>query len=315
MKLESMLQAQHLDDIRINKNVTIEDLCDGITDSRQFRRYKSGYSDLPFSKLKAFCDKLKISLNDFYYSLLQKDRKIYSKLAEIYDTCQASDYDEAQEKLNRFSNANGLDNQNKKFYDFLNLYLNYHFGRTSTIDTIAKLKSKCSYEKLKKQKVFDFIDILYINLIMITETNIGINKSVNLLESILRTSDYIYISSENKHILPPIYANLAIYYGQQGNTKKSLALAEEAIMFCRHHSILDSLPSLYYSKTLCYKDLGDTPTCYKAAIECISACLVLGNNQDINLYRNLITKDLGMDPISLFSRVYEITELKMRKSF
>ena len=59
----------HLDNIRIQKNMTVEKLCDGICGDRQYRKYVSGYTNISEKRLMEFVNKLGISARDFYFSL------------------------------------------------------------------------------------------------------------------------------------------------------------------------------------------------------------------------------------------------------
>ena len=158
MNLESKKQAYHLDDLRINKNYIVEDLCDGICTDRQYRRYISGYSVLPFSKLKKFCSRLNISISDFYYSLSQKDRTAYSSLVKIYNSTILGDTDKAKYDFKHFRHLNSLDEQNLRFYDSIGIRINYDNEQTNDITTLNLLKKHSNYQNTSKNNAFDFVD-------------------------------------------------------------------------------------------------------------------------------------------------------------
>jgi hypothetical protein len=304
MNDESVLQALHIDDIRKSKKMTVEELCDNIIDSRQFRRYKTGEYTMPFNNLVLFCEKLDISLNDFFYSMLQKDRRDYNKLAEIYDLCNEGNYRDAKAKLDLIKSINRFDSQNRKFYEFIRLSINYYLNYSSKKDILFELRERSSYSQLKKRTAFDFNDVLYLNLISIIENELDFKDSFDLLNRILCSSEQVYLSSENKHIFPMIYSNLASFYGDSKMIDKALKTSQEGINYCLTYKLFDCLPNLYYIEMLCHQFFGNDQKCFTSAVACISTCITSRDNQSLELYSNLIEKDLGVDPFSLFNRTH-----------
>jgi len=303
MNNESILQAQHLDDIRNHKKVTVEELCDGICNDRTYRRYVSGFSVLPFTKLKKFCNKLEISISDFFYSLSQKDRKVYSSLANIYDLLISKDFETSKKAFEKFKYRNQLDSQNLRFYNYIEIRLNYDSEFTSEQSTFQLLRTQCKYDTLNKKAAFDFVDILYLHLISQIEIKSKITCAMEMLENILISDESIYISSENKYILTPIYANIAIMFGNLGRIQESLHLSQLGIKFCKHYQISDSLSNLYYTEMLCHLHQGEQEKTFASAVKCLANCISSGEPDDLNIYINLIQGDLGINPFLLFNRV------------
>ena len=66
--------AYHLDNLRRKYNITVDEFCDGICNSRLYRRYLSGERTLTHLKIISFCERLGISPSDFYYSASERDR-------------------------------------------------------------------------------------------------------------------------------------------------------------------------------------------------------------------------------------------------
>jgi hypothetical protein len=126
---------------------------------------------------------------------------------------------------------------------------------------------------------------------------------MKILEKILKSDEKIYISSENKHILPPIYANLSIFLGKLGKIEDSLNMSQTGIKFCIHHQTSNSLSNLYYTEMFSHHLQGNLEKSYSSAIKCISNCISSENHKDLIFYINLIEKDLGVNPFSLFAHI------------
>ena len=302
MKIDlSMLQANHLDEIRVQKVMTVEDLCDGICTDRQYRRYLSGDSILSYGQLVKFCDKLNIGINDFYYSLGQKDRYTFKQLEEVYQLIYAKKFDESYESLKAIDKTI-LDSSNTRFYNYILLRLKFEKHIFNENDVMKEIHENNIYDNLKKSNIYDFVDILYLNLISNIELRNEHSDAFEILIKILRSDEDIYISTENKFLLPPIYSNLSQQLGQKKRYAESFELAQDGIAFCLKHSSSDALRKLYYIEMLGYQKQHNEREMYKSAVKCISACLST-KISDLAPYRRFITEEIGIDPFELFMHV------------
>ncbi len=302
MKLDqSLLQSYHLDNIRIKRGMTVEHLTEGICTDRQYRRYVSGDSILRLDMLNKFCDKLNIGINDFFYSLVQKDHLIYTELVSAYRALNNKNFDQCIDILKEID-VDSLDLSNKNFYDFIYLKLQHEKKVISDINVMSKLIESKIYENLFKTEIYDFIDILYIHLISQIEVKTKKKDAFNLLIKLLDVPEHIYISTENKFMLPPIFANTSIILGRLNEVDESLAIATRGIEFCLNHKLSHALPNLYYVQMLGFRATNRKEEMYVSAVKCLSSCIAT----DMNLYQtfyDLIKKDLGIDPSQLFTHI------------
>ena len=76
--------ALHIDDLRISKGLTVNQLCESICDDSTYRRYKNGKKDIPIYKLNQFCEKLNLSLDEFISNTMSKKSIEYQKVYNLY---------------------------------------------------------------------------------------------------------------------------------------------------------------------------------------------------------------------------------------
>ncbi len=302
MKLEqSLLQSYHLDNIRIKRGMTVEQLTEGICTDRQYRRYVSGDSVLRLDMLNKFCDKLNIGINDFFYSLVQKDHLVYTDLVAAYRALNNNQFDLCIDILKKI-NVDLLDLSNKNFYDFIYLKLQHVKKELSDINVMSKLIESNIYDNLFKTEIYDFIDILYIDLISQIEVKTKKKDAFNLLVKLLNAPEDMYISTENKFLLPPIFANTSIILGRLNEIDESLAVAKRGIEFCLNQKLSHALPNLYYVEMLGYRANDRKEEMYVSAVKCLSSCIA--NNMHLyKIFYDLIKSDLGIDPLDLFKHV------------
>ncbi|NLG31509.1 MAG: helix-turn-helix transcriptional regulator, partial [Acholeplasmataceae bacterium] len=88
-----------IDNLRISKGMTIRELCLDICDESTYRRYKLGDRDIPIARIKQFCDKLGIGLDEFLYNLASKNSYEHRKIHRLFYDLQARNYDQIKKLL------------------------------------------------------------------------------------------------------------------------------------------------------------------------------------------------------------------------
>ena len=292
--------SYHLDNLRKQKGYCVEEFVFGICSDRQYRRYISGENLIPSNNISKFCNKLDISLSDFFYSLNQKDRYDYKKLSNIYQLLIKNNMNDAYKLLSDIQSPELFDQQNYKFFKYLMIRINYELGKTNINEMFRCVYKIINLNHLQLANLYSFVDILFLHLMCRHEVNYGQYDTLHTLEKILKSDESIYISSENKTILPPIYANVSSYLGKLGFIKESLSLAITGLRYCQDNNLTDSLPHLYYSKMLGYLNTNKYESAQLSAIECLSAC-VSTNKKLYVTYYELIKNDLGLEPNKLFT--------------
>ena len=73
-----------IDGLRLERNISREDLCEGIMSLSQYKRYLRGDTSMPNAKLVQLADRLMFSLSDIYSLFGKKHDDNYKKIWEIY---------------------------------------------------------------------------------------------------------------------------------------------------------------------------------------------------------------------------------------
>ena len=222
----------HLDNIRIQKKITVLELCEGICGDRQYRKYLSGETNISEKRLMEFVNKLGIGSRDFYYSLYDKDRYDFEEIKTLYLKLEAKNYDGFDEKLKALSKLEGLNSYNQRFLIFIQTEYSLGKKEISEAQAIIKFSEISEYPECINKNVFDFVDIISLHLIAQLEYKQGKTGSVDLLLRILRDRDIMYLSSDNESILPSIYSNVSIILGRLGRIDEWISLASEGVKFC-----------------------------------------------------------------------------------
>ena len=78
MENESREFGLYIDGLRLERNMSREDLCEGIMSLSQYKRYLRGDTSIPNGKLVMIADRLKFSINDIHFMFRKKHNTEYS---------------------------------------------------------------------------------------------------------------------------------------------------------------------------------------------------------------------------------------------
>ena len=134
------------------------------------------------------------------------------------------------------------------------------------------------------------------------EIELQIEKAMQLLMRILNDQNIIYLSAENKNILPSIYSNVSIMLGKLKKNQECIKMADKGVEYCTKYSLNKSLSRLYYSRAIAYKNLDFIDKAEFNAALCFSNVLSRNDKKETTYFFKLLSKDFKQDPFRLISK-------------
>jgi hypothetical protein len=302
---QSQKYAIHLDNLRQNQNITVEEFCFDIVDPRTFRRYKTGEKTLTHLKVIEFCKKLKISPTDFYFSARESDNYDFQQVNSLYLLASARSYEEFKIKSSKINKKDIDDIQVHRYLDFCHCKVDYELGKSNEEETINKLKEIVDFPDCLKYNAFDFVSLVCIQLIAEIEVKFKKEDALNKLIDLLKNPNLIYTSSETNTILPSIYSNVSILLLRLKKFDIALKISHKGIEYSIKHSNFNGLAHLYYAFSNASLNLGKRPEAELNAILCLTTALSKKNFYEIEMFTRVLTNELGIDPIALFDKYKE----------
>ena len=240
----------HLDNIRRKKNITIKDLCDGICDDRQYRKYRSGVNNVSDIRLLEFCERLGISSRDFYFTLNEKDEYDFKLLKNLYNLIINKNYIEAKVILDKGFKHSYLTVQNRRLLEYCKIRYHYKQKEYTSDQAVKEIGNSINIQECCKDEVFDFVDILF--LLMLAEIQVKMEKvqALDQLINILANPESIYMSPEKRDLIAPIYSNVSILLGRLNRLDELLRINSLGIDYCLKNSFSRSLTKLYQTRAL-----------------------------------------------------------------
>jgi transcriptional regulator with XRE-family HTH domain len=296
MKEINIEYAIHLDNLRKSFGLTVEKLCEGICNARQFRRYKTGENELSNPKIIEFCKNLGLSPDEFFYSFKERDSIEHKNVSKLFNLIAArrfedyfkSDFTSIRKGLVNVKNIKWLDycteralNETKRKHDF------------ATLDTVKEIMN---YPECLHRNAYDFIDVLYILFIAELEVKHNEVNALNCLIEILKDKNKYYISPDYKNVYPSIYGTASILLGRLKRYKESLEICNLGIEFTKLHRTLEALSHLRYMKAYNLKVLGFVHEAEKEAIRCLMTSIAKDDEFEAKMFYRVLKKDFNIDP-------------------
>ena len=125
---------------------------------------------------------------------------------------------------------------------------------------------------------------------------------MRLLIRILNDQNILYLSAENKNILPSIYSSVSIMLGKLKKYQECRRVVDKGVEYCIKYSLNKSLSRLYYSRAIAYKKLDFIEKAEFNAALCFSNVLSRNKIKETNYFFKLLSKDFKQDPFRIISK-------------
>lgn len=234
--------AHAIDTLRIERGFTVESLCSEICDTSSYRRYKSGDRNIPIERIKLFCDKLGIGLDEFLYNLTTKHDFEYQKINHLYTLLLSHHYDDMAAEFKHVNIKDITLEKHKTFYYFI-LYT-YQF-ETHQITSEDYYKNLSRLQK-KVNGFYTFNDLIILEKMAWIEIERHDTTSLDLLSRIILDRKTLYGLSNMHATLSSIMSNVANMYNKLDLYEHSNDICETGIKYMHKHATYKHIYVLYY---------------------------------------------------------------------
>lgn len=283
--------ALHIDDLRLSKGLTVNQLCDGICDDSTYRRYKTGKKDIPIYKIKMFCDKLDLSLDEFLSNTMSKTSTEYKKIYNLYYAMQKKGWKIIGDFIDKNQNIAFFYPSNETLYSYIvNTYL-LEVKKISEREYLSILHDLLP----KKFETASFNDVIILEKISFIEVDHQTTKHLYILNDLLMNPKKLYFIKNNEHVISNLYANVSILYTKLKLFDEANSLAEKGVSFSLKHNQYKALPHLYYLLAYNLFNLGKKESALKELSYLIAHIYSTKNQDNLDYFLGLINKEFDQD--------------------
>jgi len=281
-----------IDGLRIDRNISREDLTEGIISLSQYKRYLRGAASIPNSILIMIADRLKFSISGLHQIYQAKQDSQYSKVLSIYSLIKQLEYEKAYEKAKLIRDEIFLSNFNKLFFDFCFISIQYNLSMASDIHVLDKYSQLIDYPNCLKNDSFNWIEINILLDIVRISSKVGNFEPSDQMYKIVTSPTFKYISSGDSSFIPVVFVTLATLLEKQEKYDEALIIIDEGIRNCRRFQTSTSLASLFMTKAFVLNDTQRKDEAIKSARKALMQLYIENNTEKYNHYLNAFKTNL-----------------------
>ena len=282
-----------IDGIRLDRNMSREDLIDGIVSLSQYKRYLRGATSIPNTILLELADRLKFSVSELYMAYSSKQDIQYKKIYEVYLLNKQYKYEEAYEKAKKLVKEKFITSLNKLFFDFCYIKTQYNLELASDIQVLGKLSELVDYPNCIKNETFNWVEINILLHIARISARMDNYEASNLLYDILTSDDFKFIYNDDSAFLPVVYAGVAAILGRQSRIDEVIEVVDRGIEHCLQFQTMAALSTLFLTKAYALQELGKVEDAIKCGKMAIMQAFIEKNDKKYNQFKESLEKELN----------------------
>jgi len=284
-----------IDGLRIERDVSREDLCEGIMSLSQYKRYLRGDTSIPNGKLIQIADKLKFSINDIHLLYSRKHDSDNNKVLHLYKLVQEQKVKEAYELGRKLGKETFISDYTTQMYDFCMLILQHSLNLVSDVHVLDLYSKLIDYPNCIQKSSYNIVEISTLIQIVNLSAKVGNFEAANFLYEILASDSFELSSSEKSSYLPSVYSNLARILGMQEDFTRVLEITNRGIKYCLLSFRTTSLPNLYFYNALAYLVLDQKEKALTSAKKTFMLIHIEGNSEKFIFFKSLFERQFEMD--------------------
>jgi len=284
-----------IDGLRLERDLSREDLCNNIMSLSQYKRYLRGDTSIPNRKLILIADKLRFSINELHILFSRKYDIDKNKVLHLYKLVHEQKVEEAYKLGRQLGKASFISNYTTQMYDFCMLILQHSLNLVSDIHVLGLYSKLIDYPNCIQKSSFNMIEISTLIQIVNLSAKSGDFEAANFLYDILSNDNFSLSSSDKSSYLPSVYSNLAKILGMQEDFTKVLEITNKGIEYCKLNSRTASLPNLFFYNALAHLVLNQREQALISAKKTFMLIYIESNTEKFETFKNLFEKQFDME--------------------
>lgn len=292
--MKSKELSNYLERLRAARNISQESFTNGITSLRQYRRYLSGESDLPFQVIDKLCERLGIQTINLIRELETARIEESKAVDAFYNDVIYNNKERIDKTIKEYHGKTFIDIENRLMYEH-SIIINDYFNQKITSEVATqKNKELIHFDKIGKKLIFTQTEMLILtSLLDLNATDQEKSIIAQRLKTFLTDSSQVLNASVN-FALPIVLFRLAKYWGTQSQYNEVIAYTELAINHGLSIKNCYLLEYFFYYNALASYRLGNFDQYEMMLSKCFVVLQLDGNKRKIEKFTNMINEDFNI---------------------
>jgi transcriptional regulator with XRE-family HTH domain len=284
-----------IDGLRMDRNLSREDLCDGIMSLSQYKRYLRGDTSIPNNRLLQIADKLKFTISEIHKLYQERSNSQLKKIDEIFNLTRQRKFDVAYEKALEMRNEIFVSEFNSLYFDFCFVYIQHKTNLVSDIHVMELYADMINYPDCLENESFNWVELSIIFQMILTSSKFDNYELADFMYQILTRKDQSFSVSRDQTLIPNLYLVLGQIFGRQSKYENVIELVDKGIQHCLKHQTSVALASLFFIKAMAHDALEEKEKAIQSAIKTIMQLHIEENDVKIDEYKKKLSKSLDID--------------------
>ena len=282
-----------MENLRYDRKISQENYLDGIISQRQYYRYRSGESEVPFEVIARFAEKLNIPISGLLEQFDDEYSHENNETLKFFNMVASNDVENAYKLYQSMRNHVFISTVNGNFFRCSKILLDLYANRIIEDDLIKELKKILDYPKVMKKSAFPDDEIYMLGLMM--EYSPNDRKTIlKKLYEVLRNKGQLLggnVSAEYR-----VYFWMIKNFGRAEQYEEVIEMCALAINKCETYYMHYLLEYFHYYKALAHQRLGNQELFEHHLVQAILNLEHRPNVQRDKFYEQIF-KDTGIDPV------------------
>lgn len=290
--MNSLKLINFMENLRYDRKISQENYLDGIISQRQYYRYRSGESEIPFEVITKFAEKLNIPIANLLEQFDNEYSSEITKTLTFFHLVSNKDNDLAYKEYTTMKNHVFISAVNENFFNCSKVLLDFYANRIRQDDLVREISKMLDYPKVMKKSAFPDDEIYMLGLLM--EYSDKDRKAIlKKLYDVLRNNNNLLggnVSAEFR-----VYFWMIKNFGKIELYHEVIEMCEIAIKKCEMNYMHYLLDYFHYYKALAHKRLGEEEAFEHHLVRAILNLEHRTPSVKQKFYEQIV-KDTGIDP-------------------
>lgn len=292
--MKSFELTNYLERLRAARNISQEFFTTGITSLRQYRRYLSGESDIPFQVIDKFCDRLGIQTINLMRELETARIDESKDVDAFYNHVVYNNHDKVNELRDAYSNKQFIDSENKMLFEHANILYDFMTQKINADIAAQKNKNLIHFEKINKQSIFSLTEMLIMTSLLDLDPILAEKQMIASRLKIILSDQSLVLGSSVNFAYPLVLFRLAKFSGSNKNYGDVINYCKMGIDHGLSMKNFYLLEYFYYYSALSYFRLGDLENYELMLMRCFVALHMDDNPKKIEKFTQMINRDFNI---------------------
>jgi len=292
--VKSFELTNYLERLRAARNISQEFFTTGITSLRQYRRYLSGESDIPFQVIDKFCDRLGIQTINLMRELETARIDESKDVDAFYNHVVYNNHEKVNELRDAYSNKQFIDSENKMLFEHANILYDFMTQKINADIAAQKNKNLIHFEKINKQSIFSLTEMLIMTSLLDLDPILAEKQMIASRLKIILSDQSLVLGSSVNFAYPLVLFRLAKFSGSNKNYGDVINYCKMGIDHGLSMKNFYLLEYFYYYSALSYFRLGDLENYELMLMRCFVALHMDDNPKKIEKFTQMINRDFNI---------------------